>query len=161
MLYICGCGMKYQPLLLSEQEITENPDIIQAIIQVESGGNPKALSKTGAIGLMQVMPATGRSMGYSKEDLWNPKTNVEAGTKYFNKLMSEHCNNDVNCALRSYVCGPGNRNKKVCYQYANKVLRINGNTASYKKLNKSKSKVEGNEPIIPSEKVSYSFAINE
>lgn len=162
MLYICGCGgMKYQPLLLSEQQVTEYPPIIQAIIQVESSGNPKALSKKGAIGLMQVMPSTGRSMGYSKADLWNPKTNVEAGTKYFNKLMSDHCNNDVHCSLRSYVCGPGKRNGKACYKYADKVLRHVRNDSTYSmKKSKRPSKIESNELIVERKRIGYSFALN-
>ena len=55
---------------------------IKAIIEVESGGNPNAISPVGAIGLMQIMPATGEDLKLSKVDLLDPVKNIWAGCHY-------------------------------------------------------------------------------
>ena len=54
-----------------------DPALVKAIIMAESGYNPMAISEKGAIGLMQVMPATADDLGV--EDLFNPRHNVNAG----------------------------------------------------------------------------------
>ena len=54
--------------------------LVKAVMRQESGFDPFARSKTGAIGLMQVMPATARVIGVSEKQLWNERTNIEAGT---------------------------------------------------------------------------------
>lgn len=141
VLLVLGCTNTINAQKQYQSNNTINPKIIEAVIQVESGGNPKAINcKSGALGLMQIMPKTGRSLGFTKEQLLNPKTNREAGTKYLSKLMSEYCSNNIHCALRSYYCGPGNRNKKACYRYADKVLREAKSSTSikYKKQHKKK-----------------------
>lgn len=66
-----------------------NPKLVQAIISVESEWNPKAISKKGAVGLMQVLPASGHHfLGYSKSELLCPEKNIIAGTtilKYYQR----------------------------------------------------------------------------
>ena len=54
--------------------------LVKAVMRQESGFDPFARSKTGAIGLMQVMPATARVIGVSDNQLWNERTNIEAGS---------------------------------------------------------------------------------
>jgi soluble lytic murein transglycosylase len=54
--------------------------LVKAVMRQESGLDPFARSRTGAIGLMQIMPSTGRSIGYQERQLWNERTNIEAGT---------------------------------------------------------------------------------
>jgi soluble lytic murein transglycosylase-like protein len=59
-----------------------NPQLVKAIIQVESRWNPNAVSSKGAIGLMQVLPSSGKHFaGYSRTDLFCPEKNIIAGTK--------------------------------------------------------------------------------
>lgn len=98
--------------------------LINAIIKVESGGNPKAVSHKGAIGLMQVMPATGRSMGYTKAQLHDPTINVEAGTRYLTLMYQR--TGTIEGALAAYYCGPGKYRRNACKAYARKVLRVKG-----------------------------------
>jgi len=78
----------------------------------ESKLNPKAVSKAGAIGLMQIMPATGEELGYSVPELLNPEKNIEAGARYMAGMMRFW---DLVpkwerwfFALASYNAGPGN-----------------------------------------------------
>jgi soluble lytic murein transglycosylase len=54
--------------------------LVKAVMRQESGFDPFARSKTGAVGLMQIMPSTGRLIGIPEGRLWNERTNVEAGT---------------------------------------------------------------------------------
>lgn len=59
-----------------------NPRLVKAIIAVESQFVPTALSHCGARGLMQLMPATAKDVGVKACDLWDPETNISAGTAY-------------------------------------------------------------------------------
>jgi len=56
--------------------------LIKAQIEVESGGDPTAVSPCGALGLMQIMPATGSDLGVETNDLWDPQRNIDAGVRY-------------------------------------------------------------------------------
>lgn len=76
--------------------------LIKAIIQVESGFNPYAVSKKGAMGLMQLMPETAMRLNVS--DIFNPKENIEAGVRYFKYLLSLF-NNDIRLSLAAYNAG--------------------------------------------------------
>jgi len=83
-------------------------DLLRAIIKAESNGNPKAISKAGAIGLMQIMPETARELGI--KDAFDPQENVLGGAKYLKKLLKIFGNN-LELALAAYNAGPGNVKK--------------------------------------------------
>lgn len=76
--------------------------LIKAIIMAESGYNHKAVSKRGAVGLMQLMPATATALGV--EDLYNPVHNINGGAKYI-KLLLDKYNGDLKLALAAYNAG--------------------------------------------------------
>ncbi len=87
--------------------------LINAIIQQESRGNPKALSPAGAMGLMQVMPNTAANPGFGVAPLknpWNPVENRRFGTDYFNAMLNRY-GGDKEASLVAYNAGPGNADK--------------------------------------------------
>jgi len=79
-----------------------SPSLIKAVIQAESGYNPKAVSRAGASGLMQLMPGTARSLKVSNS--FDPKDNVEGGVKYLRFLLDTF-RGDVSLALAAYNAG--------------------------------------------------------
>ncbi|HEY3121731.1 MAG TPA: lytic transglycosylase domain-containing protein, partial [Vicinamibacteria bacterium] len=79
------------------------PDLVRAIIQVESGFNPVAVSRVGARGLMQLMPRTAAHLGAS--DLFDPQQNIYAGVKYLSMLLDRFDGN-VALAVAGYNAGP-------------------------------------------------------
>ena len=79
-----------------------DPALVRAIIMAESSYNPRAVSKKGAKGLMQLMPKTAEYLGV--EDSFNPEHNIDAGVRYFKKLLGQF-NGDVKLALAAYNAG--------------------------------------------------------
>jgi soluble lytic murein transglycosylase-like protein len=85
-----------------------DPALVRAIIMAESSYNPKAVSKKGAKGLMQLMPKTAEYLGV--EDSFDPEHNIDAGVRYFKQLLKQF-NGDVKLALAAYNAG-GSRVRK-------------------------------------------------
>jgi soluble lytic murein transglycosylase-like protein len=81
-----------------------DPRLIQAVIDVESGGDPRALSPVGARGLMQVMPETGRTLGVHPHLLWDERINILTGTQYLRDQLETFGN--IRDALVAYNSGP-------------------------------------------------------
>jgi soluble lytic murein transglycosylase-like protein len=91
-------------------------DLVHAVIAAESGYNPSAVSSKGAIGLMQVMPATAADYGIdSSDDLFDPKTNVKVGTRHLKRLISKY--RSIGRAVAAYNAGEGalESNKAMTY----------------------------------------------
>lgn len=77
--------------------------LLMAVIDVESGGNPQAMSPKGATGLMQLMPDTGARQGAT--NLFDPRQNISAGARYLRQLMQQF--GDLQLALAAYNAGEG------------------------------------------------------
>jgi soluble lytic murein transglycosylase-like protein len=78
--------------------------LLAAIVAVESGFTPDAVSPKGAMGLMQVRSAVGEAYGAS--DLFDPYANVDVGSRYFRSLLKEY-DGDLQLTLAAYNAGPG------------------------------------------------------
>ncbi len=91
------------------QKYRVDPSLIKAVIQVESGGNPLAVSPAGARGLMQLTPQTAFELGVVNP--FNPLENVMAGTRYLRSLLDRY-HGDLKLALAAYNWGMGNLEKR-------------------------------------------------
>jgi len=78
-------------------------DLLASVVQAESGGNARAVSRAGARGLMQLMPATASDLGVSNS--FAPEQNIGGGTAYLDALLIRY-NNDMKLALAAYNAGP-------------------------------------------------------
>jgi soluble lytic murein transglycosylase-like protein len=132
----CQVSGKFPPKILQWCELITSyaiqnslsPDLVAAVIWQESGGNPTAYSKSGAVGLMQVMPKDGKAASFmcingpcfssrpSTAELNDPEFNIAYGTEMLAELYQRR--GTIRDALMSY--GPMN----VGYYYADKVLNI-------------------------------------
>lgn len=81
-----------------------DPRLVRAVIQQESGGNPRAVSTAGAQGLMQLMPETAAL--YGVRDSFDPEQNIAAGTRHLAGLLREF-HGDLPLALAAYNAGVG------------------------------------------------------
>ena len=96
---------QYETLITEHSRLNGvRSDLVRAVMQVESAFNPNAISPKGAMGLMQLMPATMRQ--YGVRNAFNPAENVRAGVAYLRDLLDRYSNNEE-LALAAYNAGPG------------------------------------------------------
>ncbi len=105
-----------------------DPNLVAAVIWAESSGDPKAVSKKGAQGLMQLMPATARELGVG--NVLDPGQNVEGGSHYLRKMLDAH-DGDLSLALAAYNAGPDAVRKyggvppyRETQNYVGKIIRV-------------------------------------
>jgi soluble lytic murein transglycosylase-like protein len=94
----------FEDLILEHsREQGVRPELVRAVMQVESAFNPRARSPKGALGLMQLMPATARQ--YGVVNAFDPDQNVRGGVSYLRALLDRY-DNDETLALAAYNAGP-------------------------------------------------------
>ena len=104
--YVKRSVHKFHPIILEAADQHQiEAALIKAIIMAESGYNPWAISKKGAVGLMQLMPETAESLGV--ENVFDPEHNINGGVKYYKQLL-ERFKGDVRLALAAYNAGAEN-----------------------------------------------------
>ena len=124
---------QYEPLIRQHAGHHRiRPELVRAVIQVESAFNPRAVSPKGAMGLMQLMPATAKQFGVI--DPFNPAENIRAGVSYLRELLDRY-DHDEQLALAAYNAGPGAVDKygskvppyKETRNYVLKIANMQGN----------------------------------
>jgi len=95
----------YDPIITSaSQRFAVDADLVRAVIKAESNFDYRAVSPKGALGLMQLMPATAQEMAVTNP--FDPEENIHAGVRYLGELL-QLLNRDLPMALAAYNAGPG------------------------------------------------------
>jgi soluble lytic murein transglycosylase-like protein len=154
-------GWQYESLITEHSRLNDvRSDLVRAVMQVESAFNPNAISPKGAMGLMQLMPATMRQYGVL--NAFNPSENVRAGVAYLRALLDRYSNNEE-LALAAYNAGPGavDKHGQAVPPYRetqNYVARINKMTAAGRveprpnRIYKVTQTIDGREVILYTDK---------
>jgi soluble lytic murein transglycosylase-like protein len=133
---IARSNPRFEPLIRQHAgQRGVRPELVRAVIQVESAFNPRAVSPKGAMGLMQLMPATAKQFGVI--DPFNPAENIRAGVSYLRQLLDRY-DHDEQLALAAYNAGPGAVDRygskvppyKETQNYVLKITGIRGNARS-------------------------------
>ncbi len=93
------------PIYESARRHGLNPILVAAVVEAESRFNAHAVSKKGARGLMQLMPATGRRLGLGPAELYEPEKNLDAGSRYLRQLLDRF--GELDLVLAAYNAGEG------------------------------------------------------
>lgn len=129
------------------REHSLDPALIKAVITAESNWDPFAVSKKGAMGLMQLMPATAQALNVKNP--YDPEENIRAGIRYL-KYLIEKFNGDIVLAISAYNAGPSVVERfgrippiKETLQYVKKVLSLSGYNKNFelKSVNKKKEEI--------------------
>ena len=100
---LAPCPIEFEPIIATAaQKHGLQPAILKAVINAESGFRPQAVSRSGAQGLMQLMPGTARALGVDPLD---PAQNIEGGARYLRQQIDRFGSLDL--ALAAYNAGPG------------------------------------------------------